>query len=404
MSKKNLVKIYYNCQNWVKLFTKYNFLPQKTILISDKKIWQNCQKTLSPSFINNFAEVFLLNKPQANEKYLQHIKKAVSQYQNIVALGSGTINDLCKLISHQQQKPYIIIASAPSMNGYLSQNASITIKQHKKTLLATLPIVLIANTNILQSAPEKLIKAGIGDAMCFYNCWFDWWLANQIFGTPFLAKPFLMLQKLMQEFCQNYQQYQLNNPKLLKLLMQILLISGKGMTLASGSYPASQSEHLLAHCLTTKYSKKFQFMLHGELIAFTTFVTAQIQENLLDKITQNDFSWLNKIWQHNWQKSVQNYFSNNVYLACLCEFTAKTKILEHPKKLSAKKINNIQKKLSKIHFSSTKISQIFTHFHIKHQEQDLPISSQEYSQALYFAKYLRNRITCLDFIPIPIFK
>ena len=393
-----MVKIYYNCQNWPQLFTKHNFLPQQTILISDSKIWQNCQKILPASFLHNFTEIFLLKNPKANEKYLAQIIDASKKYQNIVALGSGTINDLCKLTSYQQQKPYIIIASAPSMNGYLSQNASITIKQHKTTILATLPLVLIANTNILQSAPEKLIKAGIGDAMCFYNCWFDWWLANQIFGTPFLAKPFLMLQKLMQEFCQNYQQYQLNNPKLLKLLMQILLISGKGMTLASGSYPASQSEHLLAHCLTTKYGKKFRFILHGELIAFTTFITAKVQENLLDKITQNNFSWLNTILQNNWQQSVLNYFSENVYQACLHEFTAKTKILEHPKKLSLKKINSIKKQLAKIHFPPAKISQIFTHFHIKHQEQDLPISSQEYHQSLYFAKYLRNRITCLDFL------
>ena len=392
-----MVKIYYNCQNWPKLFTKHNFLPQNTILISDVKIWQNCQKILPASFLHNFAEIFLLKNPRANEKFLTQISNASKKYQNIVALGSGTINDLCKFVSYKQQKPYIIIASAPSMNGYLSQNASIAIKQHKKTLLATLPLALVANTKILQSAPQKLIQAGIGDAMCFYNCWFDWYLAHQIFKVSFLAKPFLMLQNLMQEFCQNYQQYQLTSPKLLKLLMQILITSGKGMTLASGSYPASQAEHLLAHCLTTKHSKKFQLMLHGELIAFTTFTTAKIQENLLKKIQQNDFSWLSNILNNDWQPAVKNYFSYNVYKACLLEFTAKAKILEHPKKLSANKISNLQQKLSKIYFSPAKISQIFTHFNIKHQEKDLPISKQEYKQALFFAKYLRNRITCLDF-------
>jgi len=392
-----VVKTYYNCQNWHKLFIKHNFLPQNTILISDTKIWQNCQKILPANFFNNFSEIFLLKNPKANEKYLIQISEVSKKYQNIVALGSGTINDLCKLTSYQQKKPYIIIASAPSMNGYLSQNASISIKQHKKTFLTTLPLALIVNTEILQSAPQKLIKAGIGDAMCFYNCWFDWWLANQIFRVPFLNKPFSMLQNLMQEFCQNYQDYQLSNPKLLKLLMKILIISGKGMTISSGSYPASQAEHLLAHCLTTKYNKKFHLMLHGELIAFTTFTTAKLQENLLKKIQQNDFSWLNNILSNNWQQDIKNYFVHNVYLACLQEFTAKIKILEHPKKLSANKINNIKQKLHKIHFSPIKISEIFTHFNIKHQEQDLSISKQEYYQALYFAKYLRNRITCLDF-------
>ena len=400
MSKKISVKIHYNCQNWAKLLANYCFLPKNTLFVSDQKIWQNCQKILPDSFLNNFADILLLKKPIANEKYLQQIIESSKRYQNIVALGSGTINDLCKLVAYQQQKNYIIIASAPSMNGYLSKNSSITIRQHKKTILATLPLALVVNTKILQSAPSKLIQAGIGDAMCFYNCWFDWWLANQIFATPFLAKPFLMLQKLMQEFCQNYQQYQLTSPKLLKLLMQILLASGKGMTIASGSYPASQGEHLLAHCLTTKYSKKFRLILHGELIAFTTFTTAQLQENLLNNIWQKNFSWLKKIEITPPKQALRDYFSQNTYKACLTEFTEKTQILQQQQKLSNKKIAKIQNQLSKIHLHPTKISQIFQHFHIKHQIQDLSISNTQYQEAIYFAKYLRNRITCLDFVEI----
>ena len=54
----------------------------------------------------------------------------------LVAVGSGTINDLCKYAAAQDGKPYAVFATAPSMNGYTSKNAAITVDGHKKSLPA----------------------------------------------------------------------------------------------------------------------------------------------------------------------------------------------------------------------------------------------------------------------------
>ena len=40
----------------------------------------------------------------------------------ILAVGSGTINDLCKFISYKMKLDYMIIATAPSMDGYASKS------------------------------------------------------------------------------------------------------------------------------------------------------------------------------------------------------------------------------------------------------------------------------------------
>ena len=57
----------------------------------------------------------------------------------LVAVGSGTINDLCKYAAAKDGKPYVVFATAPSMNGYTSMNAAITVDGHKKTLPAATP-------------------------------------------------------------------------------------------------------------------------------------------------------------------------------------------------------------------------------------------------------------------------
>lgn len=367
-----------------KILAKCGFDKQKTIFISDHKIWQNCQKLLPDDFLSNFSSNFFLTDPIADDLNLQLLQQATNKHQYIVALGSGTIQDLCKLISSQNNKKYIIIISAPSMNGYLSQNASIEIDGIKQSLPAQLPVAVVCDLKILATAPQCLVAAGIGDAMCFYNCWFDWLLSNLFFQTKFTNKPFLLLKKAMSQFIDNYQNYQLNDLALLKILTNILLLSGWGMTLANGSYPASQGEHILAHYLTTEHKKAFAHMLHGEIIAFTTITTNLIQQQILHKLQQNSLN--TNI------KSGNDFFHNTIWQNCQTDYCNKIKT-------NAVKINQqkVYQKLAKIYLPTIKLINIFKHFSIKYQPSDLPISPQQYQSAINNAKYIRSRITCLDF-------
>src|SRR5262249_24561129 len=50
-----------------------------------------------------------------------------------VAVGSGTINDLAKLASHRLGRPYMVVATAASIDGYTAYGASITANGSKQT-------------------------------------------------------------------------------------------------------------------------------------------------------------------------------------------------------------------------------------------------------------------------------
>ena len=163
----------------------------------------------------------------------------------------------------------------------MSQNASITINGHKKTLAAAQPLAVFCDLDILKSAPIELTKAGIGDAMCFYSCWFDWYLSHLVLDTAFDLRPFEILQAKMADFVAHYHSFSLQDDVLLERLIDILLLSGEGMTMVGGSYPASQSEHLIAHVLTMKYPHIAQDILHGRQIAVTSLTSASMQEALL---------------------------------------------------------------------------------------------------------------------------
>src|SRR6185437_13115511 len=74
----------------------------------------------------------------ADDAAVEHVRAASTDADALIAVGAGTINDLTKCAAARDGKPYAVFATAPSMNGYTSANAAITIDGHKRSLPATL--------------------------------------------------------------------------------------------------------------------------------------------------------------------------------------------------------------------------------------------------------------------------
>jgi len=392
------------------LISALGFSGKKICFISDEKIWNNCASFFGEKFLEIGCKMLILNDPQPDEKNLRLINnvlceeksaaklqffdknnnKNVKNYDLIIGLGSGTINDLCKFSSHKTGIPYIIFASAPSMNGYLSRNASILVCGHKKTLAATLPLAVYADVAILKSAPKSMIQAGIGDSLCFYSCWFDWLLSHLILGTKFNSRPFEILRDKMEFLVKNYAKFKLNDDQLLKILMEILLLSGTGMTLAEGSYPASQSEHLIGHAFEMKYRNN---ILHGLQIAVTTLTAIKLQESLIIK----DSLQLKKVEFP--AKKIEKFFGKKISDECKKEYLEKINF-------DFEKVNNDLKLDWKLHrkvlqknlLPQKTIKTILQHFKIKTSEKSLGLSKLEYLELVNNSKFIRNRFTCLDLI------
>ena len=173
------------------------------------------------------------------------------------------------------------------MNGYVSKNASITLKNHKKTLEAKLPIAVWCDFVILKNAPQELNQAGLADVLCFYSCNFDLILSNQIFLQNINFEALKIQQKVVKNFVKNYKKFTLNDDDFLRNLLKMILNSGWAMTIANSSAPASQSEHLLAHVLTMKFPQKTHAILHGRLIASSTISSLINQQKIVENFSKN---------------------------------------------------------------------------------------------------------------------
>lgn len=199
----------------------------------------------------------------------------------LVALGSGTIGDLVKYASYNTSKPYAMVATAPSMNGYLSATASLLGGAEKHSEPAHLPAALFADLDILAAAPLRLIQSGFGDSICRSTAQFDWLFSHLKFGTPYDPLPFQLQADAERRTLASLPGLLTREQGAIRALTEWLLMAGLGMSYFGGSHPASQGEHAIAHAMELLYPELTAPYYHGEHIAVTTVAMAHIQEDLL---------------------------------------------------------------------------------------------------------------------------
>lgn len=219
--------------------------------------------------------------PHADEETAQAILEASTTVDALVAVGSGTINDLCKYAAVRSGKPYAVFATAPSMNGYASANAAITVSGHKKTLACKPPKGIFVELAVLSAAPQRMIRSGLGDSLCRATAQADWMLANLLLDQDYLDLPFQLLSHDEPLLFAQSDGLLKGDAEVMEALIRTLLLSGFGMTLAGGSFPASQGEHMIGHYLEMLAPAETPPFFHGEGIAIATVTMARLQERLL---------------------------------------------------------------------------------------------------------------------------
>jgi glycerol-1-phosphate dehydrogenase [NAD(P)+] len=258
-------------------------LPTPYAIVSDDNTHQalgrRVESALQPS--GKLIAIRLGKRPHPDEKTAQRVMEEGKQAGSYIAVGSGTICDLAKYAAAQQGKRCVVFATAPSMNGYTSVNAAITVNGHKKSLAAISPEGVFVDLDVLARAPRRLVQAGFGDAICRSTAQTDWLLAGRLLGQPYRTVSFAFTADLENQLVRDPAALLNGDRAALSCLTQILLLSGFGMTICGGSYPASQGEHLISHHIEMMPPTGWEPALHGEQIAVTTLVMAKLQDRIL---------------------------------------------------------------------------------------------------------------------------
>jgi glycerol-1-phosphate dehydrogenase [NAD(P)+] len=253
-------------------------LPGKKLLVTcDDMTWEVAgaavQAQLDGATIHSFGKRIRAELPHA-----EALAEKAKKYDTLLAIGSGTVNDLTKYAAATAGKPYAIIATACSMNGYTSANASLEMLEAKKSFAARPPVFVIGDTDILANAPKRLTRAGLGDTLCRSTVEADMLLSHHLFDTPYPRELFDVLRGHEEKLLPGIMNNRDSERDFIESLFLALLDAGDAMTSYGSSAVASQGEHMIAHTLELKYGSELRELLHGELVALATLTMSRLQQ------------------------------------------------------------------------------------------------------------------------------
>ena len=207
----------------------------------------------------------------------------------IVAIGSGVINDIGKIIANIAGLPYIIVATAPSMDGYASATSSMTRNGLKISLDSKCPDIIIGDTDVLSTAPTKMLRAGLGDMLAKYISICEWRLSAYINGEYYCEKIAELIREALKRCVDCGDALIEHDKEAIKTVFEGLIISGAAMKLAGVSRPASGIEHYISHIWDMR-GAQFETRVdpHGIQCGVATYVSARLYEMLCDYTPNRD--------------------------------------------------------------------------------------------------------------------
>ena len=165
----------------------------------------------------------------------------------IVGIGSGVINDIGKILAKATGRPYIIVGTAPSMDGYASPTSSMELDGRKVSLDSTFAYAIIGDLDILCQAPMKMLQAGVGDMIAKYIALCEWRIGELLvdeYRCPVVDE---MVEVALERVVKAAEGLPQRDPDAVKSVMEGMVITGIAMKYAGVSRPAAGMEHYFSH-------------------------------------------------------------------------------------------------------------------------------------------------------------
>lgn len=178
------------------------------------------------------------------------VGSAIMHYDSsdmIITVGSGVLNDIGKFVAKTSGKPYCVVGTAPSMDGYASGSSSMEVNGHKSTIHTKCPEVVIGDTEILKTAPEEMLRAGVGDIIAKYISICEWRISNIINGEYYCDKIAKMMNEAVAEVVASASKLMSRDEEAVGKVMNALILAGMAMNYAGITRPASGIEHYFSH-------------------------------------------------------------------------------------------------------------------------------------------------------------
>jgi glycerol-1-phosphate dehydrogenase [NAD(P)+] len=257
------------------------------VIVADENTFAAAGRDVHDSFrptAHGHCEPFIFRPDvYADDRCVQKLQAALEPLNAIpIAVGSGTINDLTKLVAHRLNRPYIVVATAAAMDGYTAFGASITSHGSKQTFGCPAPRAVLADLETIAAAPPAMNAAGYADLMAKVAAGADWMIADALGVEAIEPVVWESVQTFLRSWLETPRGIAQSDPECLRRLIYGLLMTGFAMQAAQSSRPASGAEHQFSHLWDMQHHTfRGAVPAHGFKVGIGTLASVALYEHLL---------------------------------------------------------------------------------------------------------------------------
>ena len=271
------------------------FPAKRALIVADENTWRAAGEAVY-GYLQSAGveceEPFIFTDPHlhAEWRFIEMLDERLAKSDAIpVSVGSGTINDLCKLCSYHQSRPYMCVATAASVDGYSSFGASITYKNMKQTFTCPAPKAILADVGVMAKAPKEMTAAGYADLAAKIPAGAEWIIADFVGSEPIHDAAWHISQDGLKAALSDPEGVAALKPEAIAPFVEGLMLSGFAMQAARSSRPASCTDHLFSH-LWNMRNHTYQGVTpsHGFQVSVGTLMMCA----MFDQMYKSDFTQL----------------------------------------------------------------------------------------------------------------
>jgi glycerol-1-phosphate dehydrogenase [NAD(P)+] len=283
----------------------------------------------------------------------QKIQNKLSQAGCVLAVGSGTVTDLCKHATYYHNEndplPLVVFQTALSVNAFSDGVSVMLLNGVKRTIHSRYPTVLAIDLDVIEKAPAEMNVSGYGDLIATWTAPVDWYLSHTIGMNPnFHEAPAEMIRSQCKDLLERSENLKKLDEETIKALANTLTLSGLSMGIAGESSPCSGSEHIISHLVDMASKVRHTgICYHGTQVAVSGILASIIWDYFLNEFdpaavdvdkcfpskeemepkVNEAFAWLddsmtaaNECWS-DYEKKLENWHANKeAFKAFLANF------------------------------------------------------------------------------------
>lgn len=264
-------------------YIKKRSLGSHCVVVCDENTWRAAGKTVYETLLAAGFDAILLKFRRdgelvPDERTIGELLLTIQpETEFLVAVGSGSITDTCRVNAARCRLPFVSVGTAASMDGYTSVVAPLILNDVKIHRSGPCPEIIVCDLDVIATAPIEMVRSGVGDVLGKYIAIADWQIGNIINDEPYCPACGKIVLDAVNKLIENIDDIAARTEKGMRVLIEGLILAGITIMIVGHTRAVASVEHNIGHFVEMKTLERLgRSPSHGATVGAATLLVYPI--------------------------------------------------------------------------------------------------------------------------------